>query len=126
MLKQFLRKLLWKSLTSDSGDPTGNNNGNNAGICSGTDNGNVVPALSSNVLVEFIGSGSAKFTEPVIAATCTMSTINLFKIFLRDYYLIPSSGEADDDEAMFDLEVVYDLLLRVITSSALDAKVAKK
>ncbi|OUZ99672.1 Protein phosphatase 2A [Macleaya cordata] len=82
-------------------------------------------------LVDFVASGSARFTEPVIAAICKMSAINLFRVFPPNYRSNSSGGENDDDEPMFDpawshLQLVYDLLLRFITSSSLDAKVAKK
>ncbi|KAL5729417.1 hypothetical protein ACHQM5_002375 [Ranunculus cassubicifolius] len=82
-------------------------------------------------LVDFVASGSARFTEPVIAGICKMSAVNLFRIFPPNYRSSSNGGEADDDEPMFDpawshLQIVYDLLLRFITSSSLDAKIAKK
>ncbi|KAK9149536.1 hypothetical protein Scep_008293 [Stephania cephalantha] len=83
-------------------------------------------------LVDFISSGSAKFTEPVIAGICKMSAVNLFRVFPPNYRSNSSGGgEGEDDEPMFDpawthLQIVYDLLVRFITSSSLDAKVAKK
>ncbi|KAF5179917.1 Serine/threonine protein phosphatase 2A regulatory subunit [Thalictrum thalictroides] len=82
-------------------------------------------------LVDFIASGSARFTEPVIAGICKMSAVNLFRIFPPNYRSSLNGGEADDDEPMFDpawthLQIVYDLLLRFISSGSLDAKVAKK
>ncbi|XP_026408475.1 serine/threonine protein phosphatase 2A 57 kDa regulatory subunit B' kappa isoform-like [Papaver somniferum] len=81
-------------------------------------------------LVDFVASGSVRFNEPVIAAVCKMTALNLFRVFPPNYRS-NGGGENDDDEPMFDpawshLQLVYDLLLRFITSSNLDAKVAKK
>lgn len=84
-------------------------------------------------LVDFVNSGSARFTEPVIATICKMSAANLFRVFPPNCRT--SSGgagvEGEDDEPMFDpawphLQIVYDLLLRSISSSSFDVKVAKK
>ncbi|KAJ4957594.1 hypothetical protein NE237_024705 [Protea cynaroides] len=82
-------------------------------------------------LVEFAASGSAKFTEPAIAVICKMCTVNLFRVFPPNYRSNSSGAEIDDEEPMFDpawshLQIVYDLLLRFVTSSSLDPKVAKK
>ncbi|XP_057968702.1 serine/threonine protein phosphatase 2A 57 kDa regulatory subunit B' kappa isoform-like [Malania oleifera] len=82
-------------------------------------------------LVEFVASGSARFTESVIAATCKMCAINLFRVFPPKHRTSGSCGETEDEEPMFDpawshLQVVYDLLLRFISYSSLDAKLAKK
>ncbi|KAK5829847.1 hypothetical protein PVK06_013640 [Gossypium arboreum] len=82
-------------------------------------------------LVDFVSSGSAKFNEPAVAAMCKMCALNLFRVFPPKYRSNTSSGEAEDDEPIFDpawssLQLVYDLLLRFISYSSLDAKVAKK
>ncbi|XP_038993793.1 serine/threonine protein phosphatase 2A 57 kDa regulatory subunit B' kappa isoform-like isoform X2 [Hibiscus syriacus] len=82
-------------------------------------------------LVDFVSSGSAKFNESAIAAVCKMCALNLFRVFPPKYRSNTASGEADDEEPMFDpgwsnLQLVYDLLLRFIGCSSLDAKVAKK
>ncbi|KAF8075387.1 hypothetical protein N665_1098s0004 [Sinapis alba] len=77
-------------------------------------------------LLDFVASGSVRFTEPAILAMCRMCAVNLFRVFP------PSYRENDDDnEPMFDpawphLQIVYDLLLKFITSPCLDAKLAKK
>ncbi|KAJ6924667.1 hypothetical protein NC652_017821 [Populus alba x Populus x berolinensis] len=84
-------------------------------------------------LVDFVASGSMRFSEPAILAMCRMCAVNLFRVF-PPYYRSNSSsvGESDDnDDPMFDpawphLQIVYDLLLRFINSTCLDAKVAKK
>ncbi|KAF8400735.1 hypothetical protein HHK36_014035 [Tetracentron sinense] len=80
-------------------------------------------------LVDFVSSGSAKFTEPAIAAMCKMSAVNLFRMFQPNYQ--STGGEAEVEEPMFDLawphlQLVYDLLLRFMTSTSLDAKIGKK
>ncbi|KAB1996445.1 hypothetical protein ES319_D13G232100v1 [Gossypium barbadense] len=82
-------------------------------------------------LVDFVSSGSAKFNEAAIAAMCKMCAINLFRVFPPKYRSNTASGEADDEEPMFDpawssLQLVYDLFLQFISYSSLDAKVAKK
>ncbi|CAK7353478.1 unnamed protein product [Dovyalis caffra] len=84
-------------------------------------------------LVEFVASGSMRFSEPAILAMCRMCAVNLFRVFPPNYRSNSSSvAENDDnDDPMFDpawphLQIVYDLLLRFINSSCLDAKVAKK
>ncbi|KAI5556354.1 hypothetical protein POPTR_018G034200v4 [Populus trichocarpa] len=84
-------------------------------------------------LVDFVAAGSMKFSEPAILAMCRMCAVNLFRVFPPNYRSNSSSiGENDDnDDPMFDpawphLQIVYDLLLRFINSTCLDAKVAKK
>ncbi|KAI4337374.1 hypothetical protein L6164_015799 [Bauhinia variegata] len=84
-------------------------------------------------LVDFVESGSMKFSDPAILAMCRMCAINLFRVFPPNYRSNGggAGGENDDDEPVFDpawphLQIVYDLLLKFITSSCLDAKVAKK
>lgn len=83
-------------------------------------------------LLDFVAAGSMKFSEPAILAMCRMCAVNLFRVFPPNYRCSShSTGENDDDEPMFDpswphLQIVYDLLLKFITSSCLDAKVAKR
>ncbi|KAG8657424.1 serine/threonine protein phosphatase 2A 57 kDa regulatory subunit B' kappa isoform isoform X1 [Manihot esculenta] len=80
-------------------------------------------------LVDFVSSGSAKFTEPAITAMCKMCAINLFRVFPPKYHSNNTVWEKEDEEPMFDpdwshLQCVYDLLLRFV--SYVDPKVAKK
>ncbi|KAM1013610.1 hypothetical protein FF1_043522 [Malus domestica] len=84
-------------------------------------------------LVDFVATGSMRFSEPAILATCRMCAINLFRVFPPNYRSRSNggAGENDDDEPMFDpawphLQIVYELLLKFVTSSCLDAKIAKK
>ncbi|KAL4303955.1 hypothetical protein GQ457_10G016300 [Hibiscus cannabinus] len=83
-------------------------------------------------LLDFVASESTRFSEPAILAMCRMCSTNLFRVFPPNYRSIPSSsGEHDDDDPIFcsawpHLQIIYDLLLKFITSSCLDAKVAKK
>lgn len=82
-------------------------------------------------LVDFVSSGSAKFTESAISAMCKMCAANLFRVFPPKYRSNSTGGETEDEEPMFDpawshLQIVYDLLLRFSSSNSLDAKVAKK
>ncbi|KAK7327623.1 hypothetical protein VNO77_21707 [Canavalia gladiata] len=81
-------------------------------------------------LVDFVSSGSAKFTEPAIAAMCKMCACNLFRVFPPKFHTSTTGGETEDEEPMFDpawshLQIVYDLLLQFINYNALDLKVAK-
>ncbi|KAJ8750451.1 hypothetical protein K2173_015590 [Erythroxylum novogranatense] len=80
-------------------------------------------------LIDYVSSGSAKFTEPAIAAMCKMCTVNLFRVFPPKCRSNNTGGEADVEEPVFDpswphLQIVYDLLLRFI--AAVDVKAAKK
>ncbi|XWS15430.1 hypothetical protein CRYUN_Cryun34aG0000100 [Craigia yunnanensis] len=90
--------------------------------------------LKRHTLIEFfdfVSSGFAMFNEPAIATMCKMCAVNLFRVFPLKYRSNRASGEAKDEEPMFDpawsnLQLVYDLLLRFISYSSLDAEVAKK
>lgn len=83
-------------------------------------------------LLDFASSGSVRFTEPVMAAICKMTAANLFRAFPPSRRTSLSCGaETEEEEPMFDpawshLQIVYDLLLRSISYSSLDAKLAKK
>ncbi|KAJ0031814.1 hypothetical protein Pint_12748 [Pistacia integerrima] len=84
-------------------------------------------------LLDFVASGSMRFSEPAILAMCRMCAVNLFRVFPPNYRSSShqGGGENDDDEPMFDpawphLQIVYDLLLKFITSSCLDTKIAKR
>ncbi|XP_058760799.1 serine/threonine protein phosphatase 2A 57 kDa regulatory subunit B' kappa isoform-like [Vicia villosa] len=81
-------------------------------------------------LVDFVSSGSVKFTEPAIAALCKMCAANLFRVFPPKFRSSSGGGETEDEEPMFDpawshLQVVYDLLLQFINYNSLDVKLAK-
>ena len=81
-------------------------------------------------LVDFVACGTMRFSEPAILAMCRMCAINLFRVFPPNYRA-SGGGENDDDEPLFDpawphLQLVYELLLKFISSSCIDAKVAKK
>ncbi|KAJ4837589.1 hypothetical protein Tsubulata_009695 [Turnera subulata] len=80
-------------------------------------------------LVDFVSSGSAKFSEAAIAAMSKMCAVNLFRVFPPKFRSGSTGGEAEDDEPMFDpawshLQSVYDLLLHFVSS--VDVKPAKK
>ncbi|XP_038987229.1 serine/threonine protein phosphatase 2A 57 kDa regulatory subunit B' kappa isoform-like [Phoenix dactylifera] len=83
-------------------------------------------------LVDFVNSGTPRFTEPMISASCRMFAINLFRVFPPNYRTNSSSGgETEEEEPTFDpawshLQLVYELLLKFIASSSLDAKMGKK
>lgn len=82
-------------------------------------------------LVDFVSSGSIKFSEPAISAMCKMCAANLFRVFPPKFRSNCTGGETEDEEPMFDpawshLQLVYDLLLRFISNTSLDTKVAKK
>ncbi|OIW09270.1 hypothetical protein TanjilG_01241 [Lupinus angustifolius] len=83
-------------------------------------------------LVDFVScGGSMKFSEHAILAMCKMFAINLFRVFPPNYRANGGVSENDDDELMFDpawphLQIVYELMVTFISSSCLDAKVAKK
>ncbi|KAK4485857.1 hypothetical protein RD792_008505 [Penstemon davidsonii] len=84
-------------------------------------------------LLDFVSQNPPKFSEPAVLASCKMCSINLFRVFPPNYRSSnTSSGENDnDDEPTFDpawshLQIVYDFLLKLVTSTSLEAKVAKK
>ncbi|GAV88722.1 B56 domain-containing protein [Cephalotus follicularis] len=82
-------------------------------------------------LVDFVSSGSAKFSELAIAAMCKMCAVNLFRVFPPKYRSDGTGCEMEGEEPIFDpawshLQIVYDLFLRFISYNSLDAKVAKK
>uniref|UniRef100_A0A7N0ZTU8 Serine/threonine protein phosphatase 2A regulatory subunit n=1 Tax=Kalanchoe fedtschenkoi TaxID=63787 RepID=A0A7N0ZTU8_KALFE len=82
-------------------------------------------------LAEYLSSGSAKFNESAIAAICKMCAVNLFRVFPPKNRSSSGGGEIEDDQPVFDpswsdLEIVYELLLRFVSYSSLDIKVARK
>nr|BAK03510.1 predicted protein [Hordeum vulgare subsp. vulgare] len=88
-------------------------------------------------LIDFVDSSSGRYPEAVIAACSRMLAVNLFRVFPPSYRSGGGSsgggggGEGDEDEPMFDpawchLQLVYELLLKFIGSSSLDAKIGKK
>lgn len=82
-------------------------------------------------LLDFVASNPSRYSEPAIVAMCKMCTVNLFRVFPPNYRSNLHSGENDDDEPTFDpawshLQLVYDILLKFVTSSSVEAKVAKK
>ncbi|KAL6614722.1 hypothetical protein ACP70R_036992 [Stipagrostis hirtigluma subsp. patula] len=82
-------------------------------------------------LVEYVDSASSRFTEPMVVVCCRMFAINLFRVFPPNYRSNSSGREGEEEEPMFDpawphLQLVYDLLLKFIGSSSLDAKMGKK
>lgn len=82
-------------------------------------------------LAEFVASCTVKIPEPAIVAMCRMCASNLFRVFPPHYRAKSNGNENEDDEPVFDpawphLQIVYDILLNFVTSTHLDAKVAKK
>ncbi|KAK6129710.1 hypothetical protein DH2020_036576 [Rehmannia glutinosa] len=84
-------------------------------------------------LLKFVSENPPKFSEPVVLASCKMCSINLFRVFppnCRSRTRISCEND-NDDEPTFDpawshLQIVYDFLLKFVTSASLEAKVAKK
>nr|XP_043628080.1 serine/threonine protein phosphatase 2A 57 kDa regulatory subunit B' kappa isoform [Erigeron canadensis] len=81
-------------------------------------------------LLDFISSGPPRFSEPAILALSKMCAVNLFRVFPPNYRS-SRGGENEDDEPSFDpawphLQIVYDILLTFVTSTSVEAKVAKK
>ncbi|KAL6556582.1 hypothetical protein OROGR_005870 [Orobanche gracilis] len=84
-------------------------------------------------LLDFMSQNPPKFSEPAVLASCKMCSVNLFRPFPPNSRSNSvGSGENDnDDEPAFEpawahLQIVYDFLLKFVTSSSLEAKVAKK
>ncbi|KAI3828423.1 hypothetical protein L1987_02524 [Smallanthus sonchifolius] len=89
-------------------------------------------------LLEFIASGPPRFSEPAIFALCKMCSVNLYRVFPPNYRSLRGNNrvgnqkpENEDDEPSFDpawphLQIVYDMLLKFVTSSLVEPKVSKK
>ncbi|KAL8189646.1 hypothetical protein R6Q57_029212 [Mikania cordata] len=80
-------------------------------------------------IIDFLGSDSIKLTEPAMSAICKTCGHNLFREFPPKYSNSPR-GEAEDDDPWFDpawshIQLVYEILLRFVSLSSLDPKVAK-
>ncbi|PUZ75221.1 hypothetical protein GQ55_1G136700 [Panicum hallii var. hallii] len=75
-------------------------------------------------LLDYVESASSRFTELMVVACCRM-------VFPPNCRSSSSGGGEGEEEPMFDpawphLHLVYDLVLKFIGSSSLDAKVGKK
>ncbi|KAJ3670742.1 hypothetical protein LUZ60_008168 [Juncus effusus] len=85
-------------------------------------------------LIDYVNLGQCtRFSDPMIASSCKMFAMNLFRVFPPSYRSRPgsNSGEGEEEEPTFDpawphLQLVYDLLLKFIGSQSLDSKVGKK
>ncbi|CAA0821341.1 Serine/threonine protein phosphatase 2A 57 kDa regulatory subunit B iota isoform [Striga hermonthica] len=84
-------------------------------------------------LLEFISENPPKFPEPAILASCKMCAINLFRVFPPGTRSRAHSPAENDNwaEPVFEpawahLQIVYDFLLKLVTLSFLDTKIAKK
>lgn len=93
-----------------------------------------VKRQSLGELLEYIASADSKFSDAQIDGMCMMFAANLFRPFPPNCHssLSSPSFNADnfDDDPVFDpcwphLQLVYELLLKFITSPWLDVKVAK-
>ncbi|XP_024996956.1 serine/threonine protein phosphatase 2A 57 kDa regulatory subunit B' kappa isoform isoform X1 [Cynara cardunculus var. scolymus] len=117
----FISKLSLCCIVFDFNDPTKNTTEKD------------LKRLTLLELLDFVASGPPRFSEPAILALCKMCAVNLFRVFPHNSRSSRSNsgGENDDDEPSFDpawphLQIVYDILLKFITSSSVEAKVAKK
>ncbi|GER46919.1 serine/threonine protein phosphatase 2A 57 kDaregulatory subunit B' iota isoform [Striga asiatica] len=83
-------------------------------------------------LLDFVSQSPPKFSEPAVLASCKMCSVNLFRAFPPNRSTKGNSGENEnEEEPTFDpawahLQIVYDFLLKFVTSSSLETKVAKK
>lgn len=96
-------------------------------------------------ILDFVSNAPPRFSEPAILALCKMCAVNLFRVFPPSYRPCRNSGSGsssssnssncdsnvDDDEPSFDpawphLHLVYDILLKFVTSVSVEPKVAKK
>ncbi|XP_047054920.1 serine/threonine protein phosphatase 2A 57 kDa regulatory subunit B' kappa isoform-like [Lolium rigidum] len=83
-------------------------------------------------LVDSIGAAEEPLTEAMMSACVHMFRVNLFRVFppkVRSATV--GASETEEDEPFFDpswyhLQVVYELLLRFVTSPFVDPKVARK
>ncbi|GJN37304.1 hypothetical protein PR202_gb26240 [Eleusine coracana subsp. coracana] len=82
-------------------------------------------------LVDCIGAAEEPLTEVMIAACVRMFAVNLFRVFPPKVRSGSTASETEEDEPFFDpswyhLQVVYEFLLRFVTSPFVDPKVARK
>lgn len=99
-----------------------------------SDKNSVEKDIKRQILVEildYLASESPKFNESSISAMCKMCGNNLFRDFPPKYSSHTTRGETEDEEPLFDpawshLQLVYEILLRFLSHSSLDSKVAKQ
>ncbi|GLJ49354.1 hypothetical protein SUGI_1043950 [Cryptomeria japonica] len=84
-------------------------------------------------LVDYITSGSAKFTEPMMEEISKMVTVNLFRSPPPSSHensgmegFDPEEEEPTMEPAWPHLQIVYEFLLRFVASTDTDAKLAKR
>ncbi|KAJ7295723.1 hypothetical protein O6H91_06G048300 [Diphasiastrum complanatum] len=84
-------------------------------------------------LVDYVTSGTGKFTESVFEDITRMVAVNLFRSFPppSHHNIIADTFDAEDDEPLMDpawphLQIVYEFLLRFVVSTETDAKTAKR
>ncbi|GAB4821625.1 hypothetical protein N2152v2_008671 [Parachlorella kessleri] len=82
-------------------------------------------------LVDYVNSGTGKFTEQVSEDIVFMLSNNLFRALPPTQMHGQESYDMDEEEPNLDpawphLQIVYEFLLRYVVSSDTDAKVAKK
>ena len=82
-------------------------------------------------LVDSIGAAEEPLTEAMMSACVRMFAVNLFRVFPPKVRSGTTTSETEEDEPFFDpswyhLQVVYELLLRFVTSPFVDPKVARK
>ncbi|KVI11624.1 serine/threonine protein phosphatase 2A 57 kDa regulatory subunit B' kappa isoform-like [Cynara cardunculus var. scolymus] len=82
-------------------------------------------------IIDFLSSESAKLSEPAMFAICKMCGNNLFRDFPPKNSVYSPRGETEDEEPSFDpawshLHLVYEILLRFLSQTSLDPKVAKQ
>ncbi|KAL9667219.1 hypothetical protein QQ045_001569 [Rhodiola kirilowii] len=84
-------------------------------------------------VVDYVTSANAKFSESMLQHITKTVSANLFRSFTpqpSETKIIPAF-DAEEEEPLMDpawthLQIVYELLLRTVTSSETDAKLAKK
>ncbi|KAK1259328.1 Serine/threonine protein phosphatase 2A 57 kDa regulatory subunit B' iota isoform [Acorus gramineus] len=120
----FITKVNLCCVVFDFSDTTPGNNGNT--------NEKDLKRQALIELIDFMSAGSPpRFTEPMVAAVSKMFSANLFRVFSPKYRSSSGGWENEEEEPTFDpawthLQLVYDLLLKFVSLSTLDAKMAKK
>lgn len=83
-------------------------------------------------IVDYVSTETFRFTESAIATCCRMFMENLYRTFPPRYRTAKTNGrENEEDPPVYDpawwhLQIVYELLIKFVSSTSLDETIANK